>query len=148
MIVDKAGDIFDDDAPLLVIPVNCVGVMTDGLALAARKRWTSLYGRYKEDCKRGIFNPGSLRVYDVSPDRRVGCLATNLAWEDRPRFEWVQWCLANLSRHCVREQVPAVAVPALGCGENGLSWPAVREAVCREFENFPGIEVRLYRPHK
>lgn len=148
MIVEKSGDIFNDDAPLLVIPVNCVGVMRKGLALAARQRWPSLYARYKDDCDRGEFNPGSLRVYDVLSDRLVGCVATKLGWEDPSRFEWVLWGLANLGRHCVREQVSAVAVPALGCGEGKLSWPAVRAAVYREFEHFPGIDVCLYLPLK
>ena len=53
----KHGNIFDEDVEALVNPVNCVGVMGQGLALWFRNNYPLNYTAYKQVC-----NDGGLRL--------------------------------------------------------------------------------------
>ena len=43
-------DIFESDCEVITNPVNCVGVMGGGLALAFKNKFPKMYLKYKEMC--------------------------------------------------------------------------------------------------
>jgi O-acetyl-ADP-ribose deacetylase (regulator of RNase III) len=155
----KHGNILDDDSDAIVIPVNCVGVMGKGLALAAKKRWPELALRHKADCAmpgRHRLEPGEIRgstlVLNPGEERRmVWFAATKDHWRAPSRIEWVEECCKNLanfysggvSDYYRRQGVPMLAVPALGCGCGELSWADVLPIMERHFAD---IDVRVYVP--
>ncbi len=122
----------DDPTGAVVVPVNCLGAMGAGLALAAAKRWPEIVGPYKAVCRSEAMRPGELHVF--AANRRVWLASTKRDWRDPSRGSWAIECaeqIAEMTHH--RDDVVRVAVPALGCGLGGLSWraygPAIAEAL-------------------
>lgn len=52
MIKFTQGDIFSNNADILVNTVNCIGAMGKGVALAFKKKYPEMFKQYKEDCKK------------------------------------------------------------------------------------------------
>lgn len=140
------GDILDDPSDAIVIPVNCVGVMGKGLALAARRRWPEIDEPYKTYCREKVIGPGAVWVERVS-DRVVLFAATKDHWKDPSRLHWIRACCAKIAYIVKGESVifsaSSVAVPALGCGNGDLDWADVLAIMERSFD---GLAVRVYEP--
>lgn len=67
----------------------------------------------------------------VLPDttRFVYYLVTKNAFSDKPTYDSLWSSLLNLREHILAYGVFKLAIPALGCGLDGLSWPTVRSLV-------------------
>jgi O-acetyl-ADP-ribose deacetylase (regulator of RNase III) len=134
-ILDGTGSILDAQADAIVIPVNCVGVMGAGLALAAAQRWPELRAGYRSACEHGNLRPGTLWggwTHEID-QRFVVCLPTKRHWKDPSRLDDVRAGLSALRALADGRRWASVAVPALGCGLGGLSWSDVRPLVVEAF---------------
>jgi O-acetyl-ADP-ribose deacetylase (regulator of RNase III) len=140
------GNILDDDADAIVIPVNCVGVMGKGLALAAKKRWPEIEESYKAYCRGKVIDPGAVWVERVS-DHVVIFAATKDHWKDPSQLHWIRACCSKIAYIVKGESViysaSSIAVPALGCGLGELAWADVLPIMERHFAD---IDVRVYEP--
>lgn len=149
------GDIFTDDADVLVCPVNCVGVMGKGLALEFKRRFHWLEKDYRS--LQDVIHPGDFRIVgnqNWSDGREVwtwvGLAYTKDHWRDPSRLEWVTEIIDGVGsyvRHQNAEYVmpTSIAIPALGCGLGGLDWADVLPIMQR---HFAGIDARVYPPRR
>lgn len=131
MIRVVTGDIWKAAAEVVVIPVNAVGVMGAGLALAAKTEYPEFYRAYKAACMAWEIEP----VTGCSmPPWPTGCyqwlyaFPTKHDWRRPSRLSFVSAGLVEMARAVgqLGPVVKAVAIPALGCGLGGLPWREVR----------------------
>lgn len=148
MISYCQGDLLDADADALVNAVNTVGVMGKGLALAFKNRFPANFQGYAVACQRGEVVTGRMFVTETQAmlgPRWIVNFPTKQHWRDPSRLEWVQTGLQDLRRFLLAEGVQSVALPALGAGLGGLSWPAVRAEIEAALADLP-VVIRVYEP--
>lgn len=146
MITYKTGNLLDDDADVLVNPVNCVGTMGKGLAYQFKKAYPENYRRYVLQCARVQLRPGDVMV---SKHREKGKLIINFVtkdhWRDPSQYKWIQAGLASLLIASLNWAIPSMAIPALGCGNGKLAWAKVKPMIEGTFKEVD-IDVRVYEP--
>lgn len=153
----RSGDILDDDADAIVIPVNTVGVMGAGLALQARRKWGEPLRRgYELACTIGMCQVGRCFMWPTlgEPMQLVVCLPTKRHWRNPSRLTDVAAGLRDLHDRIVRfrhddlrYEINSIAIPALGAGLGGLPWPAVRGEIIDQLGDLDDeIDIRIYGP--
>jgi len=166
MITFTTGDIFKCPASALVNPVNCVGVMGAGLALAFKRWFPDNFQSYACACKAGQIRTGRIFVTKVHkldfPDwmfapvyndlppasayhRWIINFPTKQHWRDSSKLEWIVDGLHDLRRFLIENEVESVAIPALGAGLGGLDWPDVRDEIKRILSDLE-TTVYVYEP--
>lgn len=148
MISHHQGDLLAADVDALVNAVNTVGVMGKGIALAFKNRFPANYQAYAAACQRGKLVTGRMFVTETQSllgPRWTVNFPTKQHRRDPSRLEWVQTGLQDLRRFLLAEGVQSVALPALGAGLGGLSWPAVRAEIEVALADLP-VDVRVYQP--
>lgn len=149
MIRMVKGDILESDAPVIVIPVNCKGVMGKGLALQAKKRYPRVYESYKSYCQGACpdapegMQPGSVLAIQHVPNRFLACLSTKDDWRNPSKMEWIESGLQDLVKCMNVFKFTKVAIPKIGCGLGGLDWCDVKEKVLQTFGD-TAIDVDVY----
>lgn len=149
MIREVNGDILESTAPIIVIPVNCKGVMGKGLALQAKQKWPKMFEIYKSFCEGACpsypdgLEPGGVVCIQHVPNKFIACLATKDDWKNPSKLEWVEKGLKELVVMSMKINFCHIAIPRIGCGLGGLDWCDVKPIVYRVFENTP-ITVDLY----
>jgi O-acetyl-ADP-ribose deacetylase (regulator of RNase III) len=150
VIVISGGDLFAAKADALVNPVNCVGNAGKGLAKVFADRFPSNNKAYMRTCDVCGLTPGGLMAFDRGENMRTQRWILNVAtkqhWRDPSQIGWIELAGKQLSRWAVSLGVESIACPALGAGEGGLPWEAVRAAVEAAFVN-SAVTVFLYAPH-
>jgi O-acetyl-ADP-ribose deacetylase (regulator of RNase III) len=150
------GDIFASPCQTLTIPVNCVGVMREGLALAFRQRFPRVSEEYRNDCRRRRITTGDVYLYDAhlhgeECPRYVLLFPTRWSWRDRSCIESIQAGLASFRRWFApisaddTPPITSIAFPALGCGEGGLDWQDVKPLMMEYLDDLP-VLVEVYEP--
>jgi O-acetyl-ADP-ribose deacetylase (regulator of RNase III) len=138
MILERNVSIFDSGAEVLVNPVNCVGVMGAGLALAFKKNFPHCYPPYAEACRKKSLRPGSILL--IAPQGTfpgILCFPTKDHWRKPSRLEWVEAGLACIAENATKWGVGSLAMPLIGCGLGGLLWNDVRQAIHRHLDTAP-----------
>ena len=128
----RAADIFSTDCAAIVNPVNCVGVMGAGLALAFKRRYPTHFASYRRACAAGSLRPGTVHIDDLgegSVPRFLVALPTKRHWRQPSRLADVERSLVALSLQLSVRRIASVAIPKLGCGLGGLPWPDVHSAI-------------------
>jgi len=142
------GDLLDADVDALVNAVNTVGVMGKGIALAFKNRFPANFQAYAAACQRGEVVTGRMFITETPAllgPRWIVNFPTKQHWRDPSQLEWVQTGLQDLRRFLLAQQVQSVALPALGAGLGGLSWPTVRAEIEAALADLP-VDVRVYEP--
>ena len=148
MIAYLRGNLLEDDAQALVNTVNTVGVMGKGIALQFKQRFPANFVAYAQACKLGQVQTGSMFVTEprkLTGPRWVVNFPTKQHWRDLSRLEWVVDGLQDLHSFLASNPVPSIALPALGAGLGGLSWPLVRGHVEAALGDL-AVDVRVYEP--
>ncbi|MFY1598358.1 macro domain-containing protein [Micromonospora sp. WMMD737] len=149
MITVRHGDLLDADVEALVNPVNTVGVMGKGLALAFKRAHPANFTAYRAACAAGTVRLGRMFVYDSgTPGRHryVVNFPTKGHWRSPSRLAGIESGLPNLVRVLRDDRIASVAVPALGCGNGGLDWAEVRPLIEAALVDLPNVQVCLYEP--
>lgn len=134
-----------------VNPVNTVGVMGKGLALAVKKTYPHAFIDYQAACKRGDVQVGRMFVTEntgLDGPRWLIHFPTKQHWRHPSRLEWIQSGLVDLRRVVAELKIRSIAIPALGCGLGGLDWSEVRPLIEATFADLPDVDVELYEPAK
>ena len=150
MIELKTGDIFAEDAEVLVNTVNCVGVMGRGIALQFKKMFPDNFKAYAAACKRHEVQPGSLFVYEtgfLTGPRLIVNFPTKRHWRGKSRIEDIESGLGALAALIGEEDIRSIAVPPLGAGLGGLEWPEVRAKIESALGHLPNVHVVVFEPH-
>lgn len=135
------GDIFKVDADVIVNPVNCVGVMGAGLALAFKNKYPRMFKKYQELCKSKelvIGNP--VMSYQ---ERKILLFPTKNHWKDKSRLEEIDLGLKTFVEEYGNYNIKSIAFPALGCGLGGLRVEDVKELFVKHFED-KSLEVIVF----
>ena len=137
------GDIFGSKAQTLVNPVNTVGVMGKGLALAFKKRYPDLNRQYQVECETGGFDVGQLWLYKAE-DRWILNFPTKQHWRSKAQVDYVEVGLRTFVETYADLGIRSIAFPKLGCGLGGLDWEyEVKPLMERYLADLP-IEVEVY----
>lgn len=149
IIYEGRGDIFESPAQTLVCPVNVVGVMGKGLALAFKNKWPELFKTYQLACEDNLFFKYGCFVYntDIEQKRKVWCMATKRHWRDLSKLSQIEDGLVALATDYRTYGVTSLAIPPVGCGEGRLEWRNVRPIIYQYLDRLP-IDVYVYTPHQ
>lgn len=132
MIRYTSGDILRSEADALVNTVNCVGVMGRGIALQFKKAFPKNYKEYKAACDRGEVVPGEMFITErkaLTAPRFIVNFPTKRHWRGKSRIEDIESGLAALREDIQERGIRSIAIPPLGSGLGGLSWPDVRRRI-------------------
>ena len=148
MITFKHGNILEDDAQAIVNPVNCVGVMGAGLALAVKKKFPESFTHYKHACDNGYMDVGGIVVSEQHEGEKDGPryilhVPTKKHWKDPSKYEWVETGLEAIKQAIRIHQITSVAVPLLGAGLGGLDKDEVVSMIEKELTDAGDIRVYL-----
>lgn len=149
MIRYTQGNLLDAQTEAVVNTVNTVGVMGKGIALMFREAFPENFKIYEAACKRQEVAVGKMLVtknYELTGPRYIINFPTKKHWIHPSRIEWVQAGLQDLARVIKEHGIRSVALPPLGCGNGGLSWPAVRSEIERALSVTPDVDVIVYEP--
>ncbi len=149
MIRYTHGNLLDAQDEALVNPVNTVGVMGKGLALAFRHRFDLNHRLYVEACQAGELQVGKVLATEtgqaVGP-RWVVNFPTKQHWRQPSQLRWVSEGLMDLRRFIAQHRVKSIAIPALGAGLGGLAWPDVRSAIESALAELDDVQITVYEP--
>ena len=143
MISYVAGDLFESRAQVLTNTVNCVGVMGKGIALEFKKRYPSLFREYAARCTRGEMRIGEPWLWE-NAEVQILNFPTKRHWRTPSRLDDIEAGLKWLAEHYGVLGIYTIAMPALGCGNGGLSWDAVRPLMETHLGGLPDLEVFVY----
>jgi len=133
------GDLTLDGADIIVNPVNAIGIMGKGVALAFKNRWPEIMSEYRRSCMTGQINPGSCVLFqhpDAPTTRFWAALATKGHWKEPSRYEWIESGLKELATRAHSVNAETVAIPMVGCGNGGLDWNRVRPMILTIMSEF------------
>jgi O-acetyl-ADP-ribose deacetylase (regulator of RNase III) len=147
MITYHHGNLLNDDAQVLVNPVNCVGVMPGGLARQFADRWPEILQPYADDCESGRLKLGTCSIGKTRDGRTVIHFPTMHFPGSAASLIDIESGLASLRGLILTDPdaFSTIAIPALGCGVGGLDWPDVEALIIRALADLPG-DIRLYAP--
>lgn len=149
MIREHHGNLLNADAEALVNAVNTVGVMGKGIALQFKDAFPSNYAAYRHACDRNEITVGRIFVHELaeqSGPRYVLNFPTKRHWRSPSRLSDIRAGLADLREVILRLRIGSLAVPALGCGNGGLSWSDVRSLITDNLGDLPDIDVQVFPP--
>ena len=149
MIEYKTGDIFAEQAEALVNTVNCVGVMGRGVALQFKRAFPENFKAYADKCKRNEMQPGHVFVFEtgeIIPPRYIINFPTKRHWRGKSRIEDIESGLVSLAKEIRSHGIRSIAIPPLGSGLGGLSWPEVRVRLEAALEEFEDVKVVIFEP--
>lgn len=143
------GNIFEDTAEALVVPVNCVGVAGKGLALDAARRFPKWEKHYRDT----TMSPGLCDWYQqpavpVGGPLYICAFPTKRHWKDDSSYTMVCIGLGSMLWSLRQYGLKSVALPALGCGLGGLRWNAVRGYIQTAESYMPDVEFHVYEPQE
>lgn len=149
MIEFKTGDILSEEADALVNTVNCVGVMGRGIALQFKRAFPENFKAYAARCKRNEMQPGRVFVFEtgqVLPPRWIVNFPTKRHWRGKSRMEDIEAGLRSLADEIRSRGIRSIAVPPLGSGLGGLSWPEVRSRMEAALGEIEGVRIVVFEP--
>ena len=134
-----------DDAGIIVIPVNTVGVMGAGLAKQAKVRFPLVDQAYRSALRLGCLEIG--KVFPVYlPEKYLLLFPTKKHWRNPSEMNYVKEGLFSLTRFMLREPFKRIAIPKLGCGLGGLGWTDVHTQIsyAAQILSKQGVDVAIY----
>lgn len=107
---------------------NVAGAMGAGIALAFRARWPAMFAEYQARCADGRFRLGEVFTW-----REAGVTVFNLGTQPHWRAHAELPAIASAVRAMLAEaetaSLPEIALPRIGAGLGGLSWPVVLDVL-------------------
>jgi len=148
MITYQTGNIFSSKAQVLVNPVNTVGVMGKGLALAFKEKYPRMFRVYKTLCRDGLLRVGFPWLWSDTEGHYVLLFPTKVHWKYFSRVEYIEEGLqsfaARIEGHAYGFPITSIAFPTLGCGLGGLDFRTqVKPLMETYLSNLP-IAVEVY----
>lgn len=145
MIRFMHGNLFESKAEALVNTVNCVGVMGKGIAYQFRRAYPAMFHDYESRCKRGEVRLGEVTHFREK-DRLIINFPTKGHWRSQSSLTDIHSGLVSLRTLLEKEQIHSIALPPLGCGNGGLHWPDVKQAIIEALGPLSAVDVEVYEP--
>lgn len=128
MIQYKTGNIFLSNADCLVNTVNCEGFMGKGIAYQFKLKFPQNNENYINACKSGTLHIGSLYSFREKNVTIIN-FPTKNKWRENSRMSYIEIGLNEMIKLLPQLSVKSIAIPPLGCGNGGLSWPDVKKMI-------------------
>lgn len=139
-ITIKSGNIFNTTKEIIVIPVNCAGIMGKGLALQLKHKFPSAYYTYKTACMNNKLELGRPYLYN-----RIIFFPTKTHWRAKANIKGIEVGLNWLLKNYKKLKIQSIAFPALGCGEGHLKWSDIIRLMYRYLAKLD-IDTEIYQP--
>ena len=149
MVKLVTGNLFEAKVEALVNPVNTVGVMGKGLALAFKKAFPANTKAYEAACRRRELAIGKVLVFEIGEaalPRYILNFPSKAHWRDPSKLEYIEAGMKDLVRVLAQREIRSVAIPALGAGLGGLDWKVVRPIVMAPLARLPNVEALVFEP--
>lgn len=149
MLYYVKGNLLESDAEALVNAVNTVGVMGKGIALMFKRRFPLNMELYAKACREKKVVTGKMFVTEtgeLTGPKWIVNFPTKRHWRNPSRMEWIEDGLKDLRRFIEENRVRSIAIPALGAGNGGLEWSAVKSRIVKHLSDLEGVEVFVYEP--
>lgn len=143
MVTFIKGNLFDSPAQVLTNAVNTVGVMGKGIALEFKQRFPKMFEDYASRCKNGKVSLGQPYLWEDDSSQVLN-FPTKGDWRSQSQLEDIEAGLKYLSENYQELGIASIALPALGCGQGGLSWNDVKPLIERYLGAIPDLEVFVY----
>ncbi len=123
IVYEGYGNILTHKAQTIACPVNTVGVMGAGIALAMRNRIRGLMDFYKKHCQEGTLAVGRCVTYPIpKKEQQVLLFPTKAHWKDPSEVAYIEEALEYLVEHLATLNVTELALPPIGCGLGKLDY--------------------------
>ncbi|WP_309892539.1 macro domain-containing protein [Archangium sp.] len=139
------GNLFGSQAEALVNTVNCVGVMGKGIAHQFKRAFPAYFEDYATKCRSGKVKLGEVTHFRDN-GRLIISFPTKNHWKAKSNLDDIITGLRSLRAFLEREKVHSVALPPLGCGNGGLSWPTVKQVILKELSVSTLTDIEVYEP--
>jgi O-acetyl-ADP-ribose deacetylase (regulator of RNase III) len=129
---------------------NCQGSMGAGIAKTFRARYPAMYATYRERrrAQPRQFNLGDAWLWREEGQPWVFNLGTQEHyWRGRASYEAIATALASMRLQADDAGITTIALPKIGAGYGGLSWPKVRGLIETAFAGWPGT-VYVYEDYQ
>jgi O-acetyl-ADP-ribose deacetylase (regulator of RNase III) len=150
MIQFTQGNLLDARVDALVNTVNTVGVMGKGIALMFKERFADNFRLYAQACKSGEVKTGKMFVTEpreLDGPRWIINFPTKRDWRGNSKLEWIVEGLQDLRCFLLEHQVKSIAIPPLGAGNGGLTWPLVRNEIEAALSDLD-LAIMVFEPTK
>jgi O-acetyl-ADP-ribose deacetylase (regulator of RNase III) len=131
IITYKTGDLMAADEPAIAHGCNTHGVMGAGVARLVRDQHPEVFYTYAQACDTGRFRIGTAQAVSLGYDESgvASRWVYNLGTQEHPGPDATTWAVflsfANMAEDARVRKIDAVAIPRIGCGIGGLTWPDV-----------------------
>lgn len=119
---------------------NCAGAMGAGIAVQFKDRYPRMYLEYKRMCKENSFCPGDVFDYNYGAGH-IYNLGTQATWRTQAKIEYIKKALTKMLELASRDEVEAIALPAIGAGLGGLDWNDVKAVLDKVAEVHPKVDL-------
>jgi O-acetyl-ADP-ribose deacetylase (regulator of RNase III) len=143
MITYVQGNLFESSAQVLTNAVNCVGIMGKGIALEFKKRYPAMFCEYVARCTAGQMKMGEPWLWE-DDEAQILNFPTKRHWRTPSSLEDIEAGLRWLALKYGELGIYTIAMPALGCGNGGLSWNEVQLLMEKHLGSIPDLEVFVY----
>jgi O-acetyl-ADP-ribose deacetylase (regulator of RNase III) len=138
-----AGDLFANrfGAQAFAHGCNCQGSMGAGIAKTFRARYPAMYEAYRARCRvePRQFNLGDAWLWQEEGQPTVFNLGTQEHyWRARASYEAIGTALTGMRQQADARGITTIAIPRIGVGYGGLSWPKVRALIEEAFGDWRG----------
>ena len=138
MIKYVHGNLLDSSADVLVNPVNCVGVMGGGLALAFKNKYPDMFKAYVAMCYDKELVVGSPQAYHLGDNKYILLFPTKDHYKYPSKIEYIEDGLRHFNTMLWSDiKCLSFAFPKLGCGLGGLDWLDVEPLMVKYLTNIP-----------
>lgn len=110
------GNIFTAPEQYKIVTINTVGAMGRGIAEECKRRYPSIYSRYRKLCREGIY-PDAVSIFD---EEGVILFATKLDWKAPSTFDIIRRSMLGLHKAIKENNISEIAVPPLGMANGWL----------------------------
>ena len=141
MVRIVSGDLFKSKCQVIIITVNCVGVMGAGIAKICKMLFPKTFAQYKRKCDAGEYKPGQPRLVNI--ERPLLLFPTKDHWRKDSQYEWIKEGLKRIAKNA--DKFESMAIPPLGCGHGNLDWNKVRSMILEELSHLENT-FELYDP--
>ena len=138
-------NIFDTKCKTIVNPINCVGVMSKGIALEIKNRYPNMFEKYKEFCDKKLIDIGKLWLYKEQNDKWILNFPTKTHWKYNSEYDYIEKGMSKFVETYKEKNIKTIAFPMLGCGGGGLNTEKVLEIMLKYLSKCDNLIVEIYK---
>lgn len=120
---------------VIIIPVNCKGVMGAGLAKQFAEKYPASEQAYKDCCRDKALSIGHC-VLEETPFGTFIFFPTKDDWKDDSKYEYIELGMDSICRCLDTFHDLKIAFPPIGCGLGGLDTSIVLSIIYEKTKDY------------